>query len=97
MDTIVKVITTREDYDVRDSAENALTIEEVIEYEKDDSYEKGHSDGMSAGISTGISTGINGCIRACRKFGKSDAEIIEVLIEEYALSHEEAEQKVNNL
>ena len=31
MDTIVKVITTREDYDVRDSAENALTIEEVIE------------------------------------------------------------------
>ena len=77
--------------------ERYMTIEEVIEYEKDDSYEKGHSDGMSAGISTGISTGINGCIRACRKFGKSDAEIIEVLIEEYALSHEEAEQKVNNL
>ena len=73
--------------------ERYMTIEEVIEYEKDDSYEKGHSDGMSAGISTGI----NGCIRACRKFGKSDAEIIEVLIEEYALSHEEAEQKVNNL
>lgn len=31
MDTIVKVITTKEDYDIRDSAENALTIEEVIE------------------------------------------------------------------
>ena len=31
MDTIVKVITTREDYDVRDSAENALTIEEIID------------------------------------------------------------------
>lgn len=31
MDTIVKVITTREDYDIRDSAENALAIEEVIE------------------------------------------------------------------
>lgn len=31
MDTIVKVITTREDYDIRDSAENALTIEEIIE------------------------------------------------------------------
>ena len=73
--------------------ERYMTIEEVIEYEKDDSYEKGHSDGMSAGISTGI----DGCIRACRKFGKSDAEIIEVLMEEYALSHEEAEQKVNNL
>ena len=31
MDTIVKVITKREDYDIRDSAENALTIEETIE------------------------------------------------------------------
>ena len=31
MDTIVKVITNREDYDIRDSAENALTIEETIE------------------------------------------------------------------
>ena len=31
MDTIVKVITTREDYDIRDSAENALSVEEVIE------------------------------------------------------------------
>ena len=31
MDTIIKVITNREDYDIRDSAENALTIEETIE------------------------------------------------------------------
>ena len=31
MDTIVKIITNREDYDIRDSAENALTIEETIE------------------------------------------------------------------
>jgi hypothetical protein len=29
MDAIVKVITTRENYDIRDSAENALTIEEI--------------------------------------------------------------------
>ena len=52
--------------------ERYMTIEEVIEYEKDDSYEKGHSDG--------VSTAIDDCIRACRKFGKSDAEIIEVLM-----------------
>lgn len=31
MDTIVKVFTTREDYDIRDSAKNALTIEEIID------------------------------------------------------------------
>lgn len=31
MDTIVKVITTREDYDIRDSAENALSVEEIRE------------------------------------------------------------------
>lgn len=60
--------------------ERYMTIEEVIEYEKDDSYEKGHSDGVSVGMKAGISTGIDGCIRACHKFGKSDAEIIEVLM-----------------
>ena len=64
------------------------TIEEVIEYEKDDSYGKGHSDGMNAGI--------EGCIHACRKFGNSDAEIIEVLMEEYSLTNEEAMNKVMN-
>ena len=31
MDTIIKVITAREDYDIRDSVENALSVEEVIE------------------------------------------------------------------
>ena len=33
-------------------------------------------------------------IITCHKFGKSDAEIIEVIMEEYDLSYEEAEQKV---
>lgn len=31
MDTIVKVITHREDYDIRDSAENALSVGQIID------------------------------------------------------------------
>ena len=31
MDTIIKLITHREDYDIRDSAENALSVEQVID------------------------------------------------------------------
>ena len=31
MDTIVKVVATREDYDARDSAKNALSVEEIID------------------------------------------------------------------
>lgn len=73
--------------------ERYMTIEEMIEYEKDYSYEKGHIAGMSAGMSAGL---IDGTIRTCRKFGKSDAEIIEVLMEEYSLSYEEAKKSVIN-
>ena len=77
--------------------ERYMTIEEMIEYEKDYSYEKGHIAGMSAGMSVGMSAGlIDGTIRTCRKFGKSDAEIIEVLMEEYSLSYEEAKKSVIN-
>ena len=31
METIIKVITSREDYDIRDSAESARSVEEVID------------------------------------------------------------------
>ena len=72
--------------------ERYMTIEEVIEYEKEDSYNKGHTAGMNAGMSAGI----DGCIRAFRKFGKSNAEIIKVLMEEYLLSYEEANEKVKS-
>ncbi len=73
--------------------ERYMTIEEMIEYEKDYSYEQGHIAGMSAGMSAGL---IDGTIRTCRKFGKSDAEIIDVLMEEYSLSYEEAKKTIIN-
>ena len=75
-----------------EAGERYMTIEEVIEYEKDDSYEKGHTDGVNMGMNAGI----DGCIRAFRKRGIDDTEIIEILVEEYDLSYEEAEQKVRN-
>jgi hypothetical protein len=61
--------------------ERYMTWEDVIEYEKRDSYE--------AGMETGF-------IKACREFGKSNDEIIHLLIEKFSLSKEEATEKVTN-
>ena len=65
--------------------ERYMTWEDVIEYEKRDSYEAGMEVGMEAGF-----------IKACREFGKSNDEIIPLLIEKFSLTKEEATEKVTN-
>ena len=65
--------------------ERYMTWEDVIEYEKRDSYEAGMEAGMEAGF-----------IKACSEFGKSNDEIIPLLIEKFSLTKEEATEKVTN-
>ena len=65
--------------------ERYMTWEDVIEYEKRDSYEAGMESGMETGF-----------IKACREFGKSNDEIIHLLIEKFSLTKEEATEKVTN-
>lgn len=61
-----------------------MTWEDVIEYEKRDSFEEGKK------------VGINNFISACHKMDKSDEDIITLLMEEFSLTEEEAIDKVTN-
>lgn len=65
--------------------ERYMTLEDVIEYEKRDSFEEGHNIGL-----------IEGFISASREFGKSDNEIIQSLIEKFSLTREAAADKLTN-
>ena len=64
--------------------ERYMTWEDVIEYEKRDSYEAGLEQGIIALIST------------CRELCVSNEEIIAKLMEKFSLTEDEAKEKVTN-
>ena len=64
--------------------ERYMTWEDVIEYEKRDSYE------------AGLEQGINALISTCRELGVSNEEIIAKLMEKFSLTEDEATEKVTN-
>ena len=72
--------------------ERYMTMEEMIQYEKNESFEKGHAAGRAEGHAAGRAEGIQVSIRMCRKFGKTDEETIEELMEAYNLSYDEAKE-----
>ncbi len=59
--------------------ERYMTWEDVIEYEKRDSYEEGREEGF---------------ILACRELGINDEELIKRLMAKFSLTREEATEKV---
>ena len=68
--------------------ERYMTWEDVIEYEKRDSYEDGRKSGLEQGINALIST--------CRELCVSNEEIIAKLMEKFSLTEDEAKEKVTN-
>ena len=68
--------------------ERYMTWEDVIEYEKRDSYEDGKKSGLEQGINALIST--------CRELGVSNEEIIAKIMEKFSLTEDEATEKVTN-
>jgi predicted transposase/invertase (TIGR01784 family) len=81
--------------------ERYMTWEEMVEYEKRDSYNAGRDDGMKAGMEAGMKSGMEtgreqGFISACREFGKSNDEIVALLMEKFSLSEADATEKVTN-
>lgn len=72
--------------------ERYMTWEDVIEYEKRDSYE----DGRKSGLEQGLEQGINALISTCRELGVSNEEIIAKLMEKFSLTEDEATEKVTN-
>ena len=80
----------------REVGERYMTLDDVINYEKRDSYNEGVEDGRKEGFINGRESGINGFISACRKMNHSDDDIINLLIEEFSLTKEEAIAKLTN-
>ena len=68
-----------------EAGERYMTLEDVIDYEKEESYNTGREEGSVLGF-----------ISACREFGKTDEEIINLLIEKFSLTKEEAIAKLSN-
>ena len=77
-----------------------MTWEDVIEYEKRDSYEDGKKSGLEQGLvqglEQGLEQGINALISTCRELGVSNEEIIAKLMEKFSLTEDEAKEKVTN-
>ena len=81
--------------------ERYMTWEDVIEYEKRDSYEDGRKSGREEGREEGRKEGREegreeGFISACREFGKTNDEIIKLLMEKFSFTEEDAINKVTN-
>ena len=79
-----------------EAGEHYMTWDDVIEYEKRDSFEAGHEAGLEEGLQAGMETGINNFIAACRKMNQSDNDIINLLMDEFSLTKEIAIAKVTN-
>ena len=60
--------------------ESFMTFQDMMDYEKAESYKEGSIEAL---------------IKTSKKFGASDVQIIEALMEEYELSKEEAETYLN--
>ena len=80
--------------------ERYMTWEDVIEYEKRDSYEdgrkSGREEGRKEGREEGLEQGINALVSACHEFGKSNDEIVAILMEKFSLTEDEAIDKITN-
>lgn len=70
------------------AGERYMTMEELINYEKRDSYEEGRTKERQAGITA--------MLRTCLKHNFPESEIISILEQEYSLSAEEAQTYLRN-
>lgn len=87
-----------------DVKEHYMTLQEMIDYEKKDSYdigiELGRSEGIELGRSEGIELGrsegiIQGTILACKSFGKDKFQTNKHIIEIFQLTNEKADEYIN--
>ena len=76
----------------REVGERYMTLDDVINYEKRDSF----NEGVECGRKAGLEEGTDKFISACRKMNHSDDDIINQLIEEFSLTKKEAIAKLTN-
>jgi len=82
-----------------DVKERYMTLQEVIDYEKRDSYEEGveigRAEGIELGRSEGIKLGIRGIISTCRSLKQSQLETRDILSTQFNCSKEKADEYIN--
>ena len=64
-----------------------MTLQEMINYEKRDSYEDGLTQGMEQGL-------LKGTILTCKSLNMSWAKTQATLIEQYALTSDKADEYI---
>ncbi len=75
-----------------DIKERYMTLQEVIDYEKRDSYEEGVEIGRAEGIAVGI---IQGTISTYKSFGQDITQAKAHLINHFQLTNEKADEYIN--
>jgi len=79
-----------------DVKERYMTLQEVIDYEKRDSYEEGVEIGRAEGIAEGIAVGIiQGTISTYKSFGQDITQAKVHLINQFQLTKEKADEYIN--
>ncbi len=76
------------------TGERYMTLQDMIDYEKELSYELGEASGMSKGISQGISQGKTLLITSAFKNDIPEEQIVNMLVDGYSMEKEEAAELV---
>ena len=83
-----------------------MTLQEIIDHEKDSSYndgvragvqqglEQGMQQGLEQGMQQGLEQGIKGIIRTCQNLNQTKEKTIETLARECNITQEEAEEYI---
>lgn len=71
--------------------------EKHMEMERKEHYARGLADGRAEGREEAVAHGIHVLINHCRKLKQTDMEILQVLMEEYELSEEEAKKFLESM
>lgn len=71
-----------------------MTLKEMIQFEKEESYDEGvafgEARGIEQGIEQGINTGISIYISSLREFNIQEAQILDNVIHKFSVSEEKA-------
>ena len=71
-----------------------MTLQEIIDHEKDYSFNDGVRVGVQRGIQQGIQQGIQSIIRTCQKLKQTKESTIETLVQECDITQEEAKEYI---
>ena len=79
----------------RELGERFMTVQDIIYYEKKESFEEGINEGIQQGIQQTREENILVLMDSLKELGISEEQIVEKLMEKYSLSFEEAKTYLN--